>query len=63
MGRQTSVGRMSQPQRAANIRRGRNDYFVIKRWAGEAALGASCEIANVSQVFQPWGRFDESNSP
>jgi len=30
-----------------------SDYFVIRRWAGEVAAGASGEIANVSQVFQP----------
>jgi hypothetical protein len=29
------------------------------RWLGDGAAG---EIVNVTQVFQPWGRFSAANS-
>src|SRR5207248_11670430 len=38
-------------------------HFVIKCRVGVASVGAAGEIANVSHVFQPAGRFSWSNSP
>src|SRR5262245_25066271 len=37
-------------------------YFVIIRRGGAVGVGAGGEIVNVTQVFQPWGRFSAENS-
>jgi hypothetical protein len=37
-------------------------YFVIIRRGGAVGVGAGGEIVNVTQVFQPWGRFSAANS-
>ena len=38
-------------------------YFVIMRFGDdELGDGAGGEIVNVTQVFQPWGRFSAANS-
>jgi hypothetical protein len=37
-------------------------YFVIIRRGGAGGVGAGGEIVNVTQVFQPWGRFSAANS-
>jgi hypothetical protein len=41
----------------------RKTYLVIRCLVGVTAEGAASEIENVSQVFQPDGRFAASNSP
>ena len=48
------------------MRRSRADvacYFVTRCRVGFASVAAVGEIANVSHVFQPDGRFAASNSP
>jgi hypothetical protein len=37
-------------------------YFVTIRRGGAVGVGAGGEIVNVTQVFQPWGRFSAANS-
>src|SRR5262245_25370199 len=37
-------------------------YFVIIRRGGVVGVGVGGEIVNVTQVFQPWGRFSAANS-
>ena len=37
-------------------------YFVTIRRVGALGVGVGGEIVNVTQVFQPWGRFSAANS-
>ena len=41
----------------------RRNYFVTRCLVGVTAVGAACEIENVSHVFQPAARLAASNSP